>query len=65
MSNKKCYICGKENLSKNEVGLTRKLINRDSRYFFCIDCLAEHLNIEKGQLLSMIEQFKEEGCTLF
>ena len=28
MDKKKCYVCGKEPLSKNEIGLTKKLIDK-------------------------------------
>ena len=38
MSN--CKKCGKE-LSGNDIGLTKKIINRGSTEFLCIDCIAE------------------------
>ena len=60
-----CFVCGKENLSKNEVGLTRKLLNKNANKFFCLDCLAEYLEIEANFLLEKIEEFKEQGCKLF
>lgn len=60
-----CYVCGKENLSKNEVALTKKLINIKTQKFYCLDCLAEYLEVTKEELLDKIEEFKNEGCTLF
>lgn len=60
-----CYTCGKDNLSKNEIGLTKKLLSKDMKYFFCIDCLAEQLEVTTDELLEKIEDFKAEGCTLF
>jgi biotin operon repressor len=60
-----CYICGKEALSKNEIGLTKKLLDKDSMRFYCLDCLAEYLEIDTEFLLARIEEFKEQGCALF
>ncbi len=65
MASKVCYVCGEENLSKNEVGLTKKLLGRNVKYFYCLDCLAEHLEVDPEFLLAKIEEFKDQGCTLF
>lgn len=62
---KTCYVCGKDNLSKDEIGLTKKLIDKKTMNFYCIDCLAEYLEVTTEELLDKIEEFKEEGCTLF
>lgn len=62
---KKCYICGKTPLTKDEIGLTKKLINNKATSFYCIDCLAEYLEVTTEELEAKIEEFKEEGCTLF
>lgn len=59
-----CIKCGKT-LSGNDVGLTKKLINRGSTEFMCIDCLAEKFNCSRELLEKKIEQFKASGCTLF
>lgn len=64
MESKQCYICGKE-LSKNEIGLTKKLIDKKAKKFYCLSCLAEYLEVTEEELLAKIEEFKEEGCTLF
>jgi len=65
MESKVCYVCGKENLSKNEIGLTRKLLNRNTKRFFCLSCLAEYLEVDTEFLLEKVEEFKTQGCTLF
>lgn len=62
---KTCYVCGKTPLSKDEVGLTKKLIDRKSQIFYCISCLADYLEVTPEELLAKVEEFKEEGCTLF
>ena len=59
-----CKKCGKE-LSGNDIGLTKKLINRSSTEFLCIDCIAEKFDCTKELLEEKIRQFKESGCTLF
>jgi len=60
-----CYVCSKENLNKNEVGLTKKLINKNAEHFYCLECLAEYLEVDVDCLLEKVEEFKEQGCTLF
>ena len=59
-----CYVCGK-NISKNEVGLTKKLINKNAKDYYCLSCLAEYLEVTEEELKDKIEEFKDEGCTLF
>jgi len=65
MEKKSCYLCGKEALSKNEIGLTKKLLNRDAKRLYCLDCLAEYLEVNTEFLLVKVEEFMEQGCTLF
>ena len=65
MAEKKCYVCGKSPLSKDEIGLTKKLIDKKTTNFYCLSCLAESLEVTEEELLVKIEEFKEEGCTLF
>lgn len=65
MKKYKCTSCEKEGLSKDEVGLTKKLISKETEMFYCIDCLADYLGVTTEELQDKIEEFKEEGCTLF
>lgn len=60
-----CYVCGKTPLTKNEIGITKKLIDKKTTTFYCISCLAEYLEVSTEELEAKIEEFKEEGCTLF
>ena len=62
---KKCYVCDRSPLTKNEIALTKKLIDKKALSFYCIDCLAEYLEVTTEELESKIEEFKEEGCILF
>lgn len=65
MPEKKCYVCGKAPLSKDEIGLTKKLIAKNTSNFYCVDCLADFLEVTVDELSAKLEEFKEEGCTLF
>ena len=65
MERRKCYVCGKAPLSKDEIGLTKKLIDKKSTVFYCLPCLAEYLEVTEEELIAKIEEFKEEGCVLF
>lgn len=65
MQKKSCYGCGKEALSKSEIGLTKKLLDENSKRFYCLDCLAEYLEVDVEILLAKVEEFKEQGCKFF
>ena len=60
-----CISCGKDRLSKDEIGINKKLINDNIENFYCLDCLANYLEVSTQDILDKIEEFKEEGCTLF
>ena len=61
---KHCCECEKL-LIKDEVALSQKLLGRNIEDFFCIDCLAEYLECTPEDLKVKIQEFKEQGCTLF
>ena len=61
----KCRVCGKTPLSKNEIGLNKKLVHRELADFFCLVCLAEYFEITEADLNDKIEEFKNQGCALF
>jgi len=65
MVNMSCYLCNKESLSKNDIGLTKKLLDINSKRFYCLDCLAEYLEVDTEFLVAKVEEFKEQGCELF
>lgn len=65
MLNQVCYVCDKEPLTKQEQGLTKKLIDKKATRFYCLDCLAEYLEVDPEFLLMKMEEFKDQGCTLF
>ena len=65
MSRKKaCCDCGRA-LKKDEIALTRKLIDVDAEEFYCLDCMSDFLGCTVQDLKEKIQEFKEQGCTLF
>lgn len=60
-----CVICGQENLNKDTIGINKKMLGTDIVNFYCMECLADYLGCTVDELLDKIEEFKEEGCTLF
>ena len=60
----KCVDCGKE-LDQTETGLSRKLINRATEKFYCLECLGKKYGVKRDELISMAERFREAGCKLF
>jgi LCP family protein required for cell wall assembly len=59
-----CIVCGKE-LTRDEIGLHKKLVNRGATAFKCKPCLAAFFRITEEQCDEMIAHFRETGCTLF
>ena len=60
----KCYLCEDE-VDKNAKGLNKKLLDMKATRFYCISCLANYLDVKVEDLIAKIEEFKEQGCTLF
>lgn len=60
-----CVVCGKGNLDKDTLGINKKLLGTIIANFYCMDCLAEYLGCTVQELLDKIQDFKDEGCTLF
>lgn len=52
-------------LTRDEVGLTKKLINRGCTEFLCYDCLAAHFQVSVALLKEKVVHFREMGCMLF
>lgn len=63
--NVECVICSKKGLGKDSIAINKKLLGTNITNFYCMDCLAEYLGCTVEELLDKIEEFKEEGCTLF
>ena len=59
-----CACCSRE-LVPDEIGLTKKLINRGAKEYFCLSCLARRFDVPESALIDKIAQFRWMGCTLF
>lgn len=60
-----CTYCDKDKLSKNEIGLNKKLIHQQVERLMCMTCLAAYFETTEEDLQEMIEGFKRQGCPLF
>lgn len=60
-----CVSCGKTDLTRNEIGINKKLLGEDIENYYCLNCLADYLDVTPQDILDKIEEFKEEGCKLF
>lgn len=60
-----CAYCDKENLSNNEIGLNKKLINQNVERMMCMTCLAAYFEMTEEDLKEIIERYKRQGCALF
>lgn len=61
---KVCTNCNKD-LVKDEIAISKKMLGKNTKQYLCLDCLSKYLNTDIEILFEKIEQFKEEGCTLF
>ncbi len=59
-----CLKCSKL-LSKDEIALHKKIINRMATEYMCIKCCAEYFEVTIDLLEEKIGQFKKSGCALF
>ena len=59
-----CVDCNRK-LTKDEISLNRKLISPELIDFRCLECLSISFGCEVDDLKTKIEEFKEQGCTLF
>ncbi len=59
-----CRDCGQP-LTKDEIALNKKLISPDVQQFQCLNCMSESFDCSVLDLKIKIDEFKEQGCTLF
>lgn len=64
MKSKVCKDCGKQ-ICKDEVALNKKIIDSKAKEFLCLECMSEALDCTVVDLEIKIDEFKEQGCTLF
>lgn len=44
MTTIECSSCRKKPLSKDEVGVCKKMLGKGTKKFFCLDCFASYLD---------------------
>lgn len=64
-ASKECISCGKSVLTKDEIGINKKLLGEDVENYYCLECLADYLEVTTEEILAKIDEFKAEGCKLF
>jgi len=60
----KCIKCGAK-LSGDDIGITKKLINRGATEFMCIHCIAAYFDVSEELVRKKIEEYRAYGCSLF
>ena len=55
-----CIACGKESLVRNEIGINKKLLGESIAHFYCLDCLAEYLEVTEEFLEECIECYRNK-----
>ncbi len=65
MKKENCASCGKPLSKKNEIGINKKLLGEQTEVYYCMDCLAEYLEVTVQDIEDKIEEFKDQGCKLF
>jgi hypothetical protein len=62
----KCRFCSVF-VDKDTAALNKKLINRNQPAdgMVCLQCMADTLDCTVDHLRDKIEEYKQEGCTLF
>lgn len=58
-------MCGAPITEKNVIGINQKLLGRNIVNFYCMNCLADYLEVSVEDLMERIEEFKNGGCKLF
>lgn len=59
-----CKQCGAR-LTRDEVAVTKKLVNRGAAEFMCERCLASYYRVEVSDIRERMDYFRAMGCTLF
>lgn len=59
-----CVSCGIE-LTHDDIGFHKKMVNRGAEEYMCIDCLCDYFGLTREKAEEMIVKFKEMGCSLF
>ncbi len=59
-----CMKCDRA-LTKDEIALFKKLVNRGAQKYMCLSCMSTYFQVPETAMIKKIQQYKEIGCTLF
>lgn len=59
-----CCNCASP-ICKDEVAITKRLINRGTTEYYCAACLADVFGVTPEDIRQSIRRYKMMGCTLF
>ena len=59
-----CCRCGRP-VTRDEIAVTKKLVNRGAAAWFCVPCLAARFEVKPEVITEKIAYFRSMGCTLF
>ena len=59
-----CCDCGVK-LSKDEIALSKKLLDIDTEEFYCLSCMATYIGCDENDLKMKIAEFKEQAVRFF
>lgn len=62
---KTCKSCGKKVYKKDEVAMNLKYHGRNTNTFYCKKCFMKEMNWTKEDWDKQVNNFKQQGCTLF
>lgn len=65
MTKETCFACKTKIEEKDAIALNKKLLSRKVDNFYCLSCLADFVGVSIEELMDKIEEFKEQGCSLF
>lgn len=60
----RCVTCDTV-LSADEIGATKKMVNRGASRFYCKKCLAAKYGVTVEDINAAIERWRKMGCALF
>ena len=63
MTTIECSSCRKKPLSKDEVGVCKKMLGKGTKKFFCLDCFASYLDTTVEELNEKIENSRRKAAS--
>lgn len=62
----KAFCCGcAVSIEKDEIAITKRLVNRGTTSYYCRTCLADAFGVTTEDIDRCIQHYKRIGCILF